>query len=123
MQNSVHQPFAEFRIALQTIQRRLRDSNPRYTLEVYTLSRRAPSTTRTSLQLRTAKIQFSLTLLMCRATQGPELFISKILTIAKHLTPHPPRHYQSRYKRLFILVNDQLKNYSLGYSHVSKWVS
>lgn len=30
--------------------RRLRDSNPRYPLEVYTLSRRAPSTTRTSLQ-------------------------------------------------------------------------
>ena len=29
--------------------RRLRDSNPRYPLEVYTLSRRAPSTTRTSL--------------------------------------------------------------------------
>jgi hypothetical protein len=33
---------------LQTL-RRLRDSNPRYPLEVYTLSRRAPSTTRTSL--------------------------------------------------------------------------
>src|SRR5712675_2170318 len=49
MQNSVHQPFAEFCIALQVIQRRLRDSNPRYPLEVYTLSRRAPSTTRTSL--------------------------------------------------------------------------
>ena len=30
--------------------RRERDSNPRYPFEAYTLSRRAPSTTRTSLQ-------------------------------------------------------------------------
>ena len=38
--------------------RRLRDSNPRYPLEVYTLSRRAPSTTRTSLQfIRVAKVR------------------------------------------------------------------
>ena len=35
--------------------RRLRDSNPRYPLEVYTLSRRAPSTTRTSLLTKGCK--------------------------------------------------------------------
>ena len=42
-----------------TLLRRERDSNPRYTFGVYTLSRRAPSTTRTpllSLQ-RAAKLQ------------------------------------------------------------------
>ena len=39
----------------QKNKRRLRDSNPRYPLEVYTLSRRAPSTTRTSLQLQGAQ--------------------------------------------------------------------
>ncbi len=33
----------------KAFQRRVRDSNPRYPLEVYTLSRRAPSTTRTTL--------------------------------------------------------------------------
>gem|GEM_PF-4494241 len=37
------------------ILRRLRDSNPRYPLEVYTLSRRAPSTTRTSLLTKGCK--------------------------------------------------------------------
>src|SRR3954451_5907088 len=36
--------------------RRVRDSNPRYPLGVYTLSRRAPSTTRTTLLFRAAKI-------------------------------------------------------------------
>ena len=35
--------------------RRGRDSNPRYPLEVYTLSRRAPSTTRTPLLILSCK--------------------------------------------------------------------
>ena len=42
---------AETRNRDQTCWRRGRDSNPRYGVTVYTLSRRAPSTTRTPLQI------------------------------------------------------------------------
>jgi hypothetical protein len=53
--------------------RRLRDSNPRYPLEVYTLSRRAPSTTRTSL-LGGAKIRVS--------TQKRKIFLALAVVTA-----------------------------------------
>ena len=55
MQKIDNEHIATFCISLHDIQRRLRDSNPRYPLEVYTLSRRAPSTTRTSLLLKDCK--------------------------------------------------------------------
>ncbi len=53
LKKPVNQHFAGFCIGLR---RRVRDSNPRYPLEVYTLSRRAPSTTRTTLLERGQQI-------------------------------------------------------------------
>jgi hypothetical protein len=41
--------FKRFWLSLKLDLRRVRDSNPRYPFGVYTLSRRAPSTTRTTL--------------------------------------------------------------------------
>ena len=41
------------------IWRRERDSNPRYAINVYTLSRRAPSATRTPLRNRATSYQVS----------------------------------------------------------------
>lgn len=40
-------------------QRRERDSNPRYPFEVYTLSRRAPSTTRTPLLFKNSRAEIT----------------------------------------------------------------
>jgi hypothetical protein len=56
MQKVVNHRFAFFALLCIAPWRRLRDSNPRYPLEVYTLSRRAPSTTRTSLLLKAANV-------------------------------------------------------------------
>ncbi len=42
-------------LASMNLYRRERDSNPRYAINVYTLSRRAPSTARTSLLVKTAR--------------------------------------------------------------------
>lgn len=52
--------FGALLCILLCLTRRERDSNPRYPFEVYTLSRRAPSTTRTPLHYGVAKVVFFL---------------------------------------------------------------
>jgi hypothetical protein len=52
--------------------RRGRDSNPRYPFEVYTLSRRAPSTTRTPLRKKWGK---------CRKLNDIGAFILKTIQV------------------------------------------
>ena len=52
-----HTKKATLRAAFFGMWRRERDSNPRYAINVYTLSRRAPSTTRTSLRKRGREIK------------------------------------------------------------------
>src|SRR5688572_19059227 len=64
--------------------RRLRDSNPRYPFEVYTLSRRAPSTTRTSLQIRAAKIRLK--------SIGKAVFLSEIVSTISAITTRRCRY-------------------------------
>ena len=72
--------------------RRERDSNPRYTLGVYTLSRRASSTTRASLQFKRrflgkrAQItkKKSLTLLsLCKITEIIDYLLFQVQIIFK----------------------------------------
>ena len=76
--------------SLSGIWRRERDSNPRYAINVYTLSRRAPSATRTPLRNRATSYQVS----VCQARVQFLLFLvryfaSPIESFSQRFRPWP----------------------------------